>query len=340
MSFFDQTTINEFINLLGRQAFIYNYGTLLSNKKTTRLASAIKQCCGNNIGIDYINERNRDIRNQPDEFEIVVVTSEALTPKNILPDIILGFMIVQKGECKRFSDLYCVNLICARSDRGKGTGAILIALYLYCIYNNSAIADKIGLLELANSYINVGGLCLYSKFGFEYDSSLHGDDCFSDHNNLPMLVDIKQKYKSADNADFNQKLIQIALAASDLFVKPPICNMRGQKQLIMGIAKNLEKFIFENKTSYIIEDYILADGTTYNYVAFNQLVNNDINTLYNFIDKIPTLDDAELTTIINKIIIPPGPPRSATPPPVITRKTRSTKIINGGKRHSKKHKKH
>jgi hypothetical protein len=52
--------------------------------------------------------------------------------------------------------------------------------------------NGIAILELANSYYNYPGLCLYEKIGFEYDKSLFSKDpdvfCIYDYENLPMSI--------------------------------------------------------------------------------------------------------------------------------------------------------
>ena len=59
------------------------------------------------------------------------------------------------------------------------------------------MSDKIGILELANAYMNLSGFFSYTKVGFDKDNSLFGKYCFNDASNLPMSVDIT-KYSNAD----------------------------------------------------------------------------------------------------------------------------------------------
>jgi len=224
MTFFDKTLIDNFVQLIGKNdLYIYNLQTL-NEKRKGRILMALKSCCLDSIGIHYLNSQYRSLNKNNEIFDLAVVTDKHIDQVTNLPNSIRGFMITQKGECHKFKDAYCINLICSQHSKG----AILIALYLYCINNNPLVLSKIGLLELANSYYNAGGLCLYSKYGFEHDSSLYGDDCFRDYNNLPMIVDLVSKYKDTESC--NAMLKDILLGNSKGFDRPNICNVRGDKQ--------------------------------------------------------------------------------------------------------------
>jgi hypothetical protein len=238
---------------------------------------------------------------------------------------IRGFIIVQKGECTKFSDVYCVNLICSQHSKG----AVLIALYLYCIFNNPYVTTKKGLLELANSYYNVGGLCLYSKFGFEYDRTLYGDECFSDYNNLPMIVDIPSKYTSG----FNNQMKDILLGVSKGFPKPSVCDIRGPRQQILGVAMNVELFLKLNQKDYI-DNYILSDGTTLNYEYFFKTnMKSKPANVTNFIANIQTTPDNIISAYVSDIIIPPNKPTYAEPANSSTAKRKRT---TGGRRRKRR----
>ena len=170
----------------------------------------MKSCCLLNIDVNYLNDQYKELKSGNTDFDLALITSErfdSFTKVTDLPKKIRGFIITQKGECHKFPDSYCINLICSQHSKG----SILIALFLHCIMNNPEITNKIGLLELANSYFNVGGLCLYSKYGFEYDHTLHGDECFRDYNNLPMIVDIGAKCGDQTNGSLLLKNIALSL---------------------------------------------------------------------------------------------------------------------------------
>ena len=168
MRFFQENLITDFITLIGKDdMYIYNYDTIKNSKYKSKIPQSLKKCCLDSIGLDYLNRQNRALSSN-DDFDLAIITDKSINNITNLTDSIRGFIIVQKGECTKYSYVYCINLICSQHSKG----AILIALYLYCINNSSNITDKKGLLELANSYYNMGGLCLYSKFGFQYDNSL------------------------------------------------------------------------------------------------------------------------------------------------------------------------
>jgi hypothetical protein len=98
-----------------------------------------------------------------------------------------GFIIVQKGECKKlpgsessFDDVYSVNLICTNNVKGK----LLIGAYLFIL--KTTPKAKVAILELLGGYTNIPGFIAYSKLGFKQDISLYGEDCFRSLSNLPM----------------------------------------------------------------------------------------------------------------------------------------------------------
>lgn len=110
--------------------------------------------------------------------------------------MVVGFIIVQKGECETHPNAWAVNLICVRSIRlgffsYSIKGSILLGAYLYCIKlsNNS---EQLGLLELADGYLNVAGFFSYTKMGFDKNTSIISSDppCFNDISNLPMSVNL------------------------------------------------------------------------------------------------------------------------------------------------------
>ena len=104
---------------------------------------------------------------------------------------ILGFIVVEKGECKLHPNAYTINLICTRNTyKGEKVSwiksSILLGAYLCMI--KSINCEQIGLLELADGYENIPALCAYTKFGFKKDTSLESNDCFWDSNNLAMSI--------------------------------------------------------------------------------------------------------------------------------------------------------
>lgn len=123
---------------------------------------------------------------------------------NNINEMFKGFLVVQRAECAKYPNVYCLKLVCALEQ-----GHLLVGCYLYTIINHPNLPadfnriklypivketplEKIGLLEMSASYENISALCLYSKFGFKEDKSLRGyySNCFREENNLPMIVDL------------------------------------------------------------------------------------------------------------------------------------------------------
>ena len=171
----------------------------------------------------------------------------------------ISFLIVEKGECEKLGDAWSVNLICAvlQSTNGlKGVGQILMGLYLYTIAENEEVDEKVGVLELANGYINAGGLASYSKLGFKVDKSLYGEDCFPNYNNLPMIA------TDIDPDRIIDILNNVPNAAYD---KEAVCLIGDRDiQLYAGIGLNLLTFMTlvpeTERREYIITDYGLNYG--------------------------------------------------------------------------------
>jgi hypothetical protein len=105
-------------------------------------------------------------------------------------DHVLGFIIVELGECQDRPDVWSINLICSRpNSRGlQIKSGLLLGAYQYCIKSKNILQE--GILELAGGYTNTSGFFAYTKMGFFKDLNLSGTTCFEDYNNLPMRVDL------------------------------------------------------------------------------------------------------------------------------------------------------
>lgn len=148
---------------------------------------------------------------------------------------VLGFIIVEKGECRRLPNAYSVNLICVRSIKDKPKGSILLGAYLYCC---KKIGQRYGLLELAGGYRNAAGFFAYSKMGFVKNTTLFDDQCFKDFNNLPMSIDLAN-YRYNDFVDYasgHRKLTNFRDDTGFLDVVPEKGNI-VQEQLQQEIAR-------------------------------------------------------------------------------------------------------
>lgn len=229
---------------------------------------------------------------------------------------IIGFVIVEKGMCKKYANAYGINLICSRSGVEPGIGSLLMGLYLYTIVSHpkesststlvsypsgkamiryelvkNPVEDEdeeeiafqrpifstseqliplqhVGILELAGAYLNVPGLCLYEKFGFKHEPLLLRQDCFSDIENLPMILTFSSnpKYKPywrSNIEQIKQILIRISIGYKNpdgtsydvpLSERSKICGLRDRNaQKLYGHLRNL--YIFEiNRKQSISED--------------------------------------------------------------------------------------
>jgi hypothetical protein len=203
----------------------------------------------------------------------------------------ISFLIVEKGECERLSEAWSVNLICAalQSPNGlKGVGQILMGLYLYIIAENEEVEDKTGVLELANGYINAGGLASYSKLGFKVDKSLYGADCFPNYNNLPMI---------ATDIDPDRIVDILNNVPSAAYDKEAVCFIGDRDiQLYAGICLNLLTFMTlvpeSERKEYIITDYGLNYGP-------NDVRNVNYKYLYSLIKKDPSAFETLVLNIEN-----------------------------------------
>jgi hypothetical protein len=179
----------------------------------TKIANSV---CENKINNDYTAKSMKNVLESP-KFDVLVILAphweklkrdEFKTKPKLSIDKksrhILGFVIVEKGECKKMPTTYSIQLICTRSKndfkqysydakdkvpRERSKAAILLGAYLYCA---KVYGQTHGILELANAYNNTAGFFSYSKQGFVKDVSLFGSNCFPSYENLPMSVDLSK----------------------------------------------------------------------------------------------------------------------------------------------------
>lgn len=174
--------------------------------------SIANSTCEKGVGHDYSKRSMRKVL-ESSEFDVLVILAPhweklkrdefKVKPKRSLEkkrDHVLGFVIVERGECKRMATTYSINLICTRSTgklayqrysrdaiekrgRERIKGGVLLGAYLFCA---KKYGQTHGILELAGAYTNIEGFFSYSKQGFVKDLMLFGNDCFKDYTNLPM----------------------------------------------------------------------------------------------------------------------------------------------------------
>jgi hypothetical protein len=163
------------------------------------------------IGERYLNNNITNALDHED-FDFIVLTSKLDEGKRKIKKNAktVGFLISQLGECNdrgnKYREIPALNLICAPKKhkcnsaspfcQQNGCGVvsrILMFMYLYALKKKNI---KYGILELAGNYCNVGGLCLYNKFGFREDISIKdyvSEDmqCFAEQGTLSMICDLE-----------------------------------------------------------------------------------------------------------------------------------------------------
>ena len=178
---------------------------------------------------------------------------------------VLGFIVVEKGECQLLKDIYSVHLICTRESKSKAIkGAVLLGAYLYCIKSSDEITErnKRGILELAGGYMNLSGFFAYSKLGFDKDNSLYDElHCFKDAGNLPMSVDLT-KYSSRDIIDMvNGTKKRLAEDDTGIYqIGVPKDEMEKRIQTNVAILSNMKQMLVLDKE---------PSGEEYNRIMHN-----------------------------------------------------------------------
>ena len=113
--------------------------------------------------------------------------------------------------------------------------------------------QHIAVLELADAYANPGGLCMYEKYGFIFDPSMFAENCFTDKDNLPMIIDFNEKpgYRELDLTAKKSKIIAITNGSDRGFPKDIICSLRGDRQKLLGHLKSMKlKEIIDSNYTY------------------------------------------------------------------------------------------
>ena len=200
-----------------------------------------------NIGGEYGISTLDTLVQRPDTLDFLVAVTPDYLETNItnratknryeaLRNKILGFIIIEKGECKKSPELYCLRLICTKQGERndlKIKGSILVGAFLYCLKSDPS-KSQIALLELADRYQNLAGFFAYSKFGFGKDTSLYSPDCFYDNSCLPMSVNLYEMY--SDKEAIIGILSGTNRISDEIMVQKDITNL-----VFTGIPKNEEQ---------------------------------------------------------------------------------------------------
>lgn len=81
------------------------------------------------IKVHEEDEEDEDYKQEDEEIQIDEILSHRLSG-------VVGFIIVELGECKKYPFGYSINLICTNKKAPSGSGSILMGLYLYTILSH------------------------------------------------------------------------------------------------------------------------------------------------------------------------------------------------------------
>jgi hypothetical protein len=321
--FFDNNAVTYVTNLINNGSN-YKYNTLsnINNITPEYLFKILDNGC-TNISKGYfqsIVDKTFDIDSMNKTIDILIITEETLT---VSTQKILGLLVVEKGECSKYSDVFTINLICSKYK----LGSLLITIYLSLIkilhLNIVSETQQLGLLELASGYTNTAGFCLYSKYGFVYNPTLYSLQCFSDYRNLPMESNI---IGISEN-----EIISIYKANNPVFPKPKMCFVNVKYQELLGMLLNLLIYVLiapNNMQKYLITPYTTSNYTLYDYHIFwNVVLEKKVELVNKIIDNIYYNNFTGLDELTKYIIAKPG--QDLSPIPKITRSSNPlNKLIN------------
>jgi hypothetical protein len=174
--------------------------------------------------------------------------------------------------------------------------------------------NGLAILELANSYYNYPGLCLYQKIGFEYDKSLFSKNtdtfCIYDYGNLPMSInfsddDVNGCYSGLSIDDKINKILNI-IVGNEQCPRNQICFIQDDnyKKLLSALNELIvyqdSYMLFNNTTN----DSIIIDKKIQKYNRILSIINDnklENETNYNYIKRI--INDIERNNISPNIQI-------------------------------------
>jgi len=217
---------------------------------------------------------------------------------NIIINEIQGFILTQIGECNLLPRVPALQIVCSTNP---DVSKYLMYTYIKAVKHlehlkpHNILDWKTGILELAGSYNNASGLCLYNKFGFREDSTLDHPGCFKEGasgDTLAMRADLSDPgYKDLDDVVIGLKN-KIIIGTSDK-TSEPMCNKtinvgkadsKAQKLYIKLRAYNrsyLTNLFHENDDNTIKElldateidhDVLKGDGYTDTNYALKELI--------------------------------------------------------------------
>lgn len=246
----------------GYKIEIINFSQYTSNRnfKTNIFTDELMNICSSSVNKKYVDDTIIEIylasrSPSTNPFELAVLKNK--------DGIHVGMLIIETGECKLagFEKTPVLRLICARS----GEGTTLIYYYVqamcYAYHKLNKKECRYGLLELADHYDNIRGLCAYDKFGFREDYSILRRNCFGVPESLPMMVDLeKVTYDDLDNVIASGYRIPQVKSPEPLCSKRFIKNKSTENKQNKELEKryNLYQKLMKDDTSYY--DSLLVDG--------------------------------------------------------------------------------
>lgn len=195
-------------------------------------------------------------------------------------DDIVGFMEVDAGKMKHFKSNFgtiVLNTIISIRNTKK-VGESLFALYAYCI---TFFNQTYGLLELSSSYLNLPGLCLYSKYGFLrlelHDlqinkTQLFAPETYFDELNLIMYLPPVQNPEERREQIF--RIFHKNTSTEQQYPYKNICSFRVDEKDVVNNQKKFLWYVFKylldiaDKKKYKISHY-LKKLESYHIIATN-----------------------------------------------------------------------
>lgn len=239
----------------GCKTYFHEKSVRINEQKKKKGVVLTERSFNPGIGNSYMKDVFSRTSKDDMDMIIVVTTADETTP---LKNRILGFMITELAECKdaenRFSNTPALNLICVGQNSGshsKFVGRVLLYMYLYALKKEN---HNYGLLELAGLYCNIGGLCLYNKFGFREDISIKSPTCFEDDDNLSMVAELnKISYSDLELALMSNKSENANVPDSE-----PLCEREKDldkfQEKVMNRMKNYDNILNLHKGIISLND--------------------------------------------------------------------------------------
>lgn len=319
MAMLQRTRIENYLNHLRRTSaqagtafrdeYLYDLDTLRTNPHHVRgMNIIVSKCCGGHLSIGYINHLIQGLAARWCEMVVCLDRPTDLIGDDTLANYVRGVMVVQVGECRDRPDMPCIALVC--SPHGKGN--LLLGLFVHALSQAHEMdgGGTLGALEVAAGTLNLGGLCLYSKYGFEFDPSLTGPNCFRDARNLPMTVDLTRFGQT--RAEQTDKVANIVCGLDPGFVRPKVCAMRGKSQALYAALSEVDRL-----QTYLPDDEVPAmletrDGHLVDVMWLQQTF-PDPAGLTKLLQTFDTITARQLDWLLDKCIIP-IPPKQTQPP--------------------------